>query len=81
MAKLQCPQCGTRITSQDGWAKAALSTLIPAPAIQGMATQIRCPNCQKVFSQVDAGNSGGWSALLPAAVLVAILLAIVLLIQ
>ena len=61
MAKMRCPKCGSEVPSEDGWAKAALSTTIAAPAIPDMATQIRCPSCQAVFAQSDviyAGASG-----------------------
>ena len=61
MAKMRCPKCGSEVPSKDGWAKAALSTTIAAPAIPDMATQVRCPSCQAVFAQSDviyAGTSG-----------------------
>lgn len=79
MAKLQCPRCGASVSSPEGWAKSALSTLMPAPSVPGMATQLRCPQCQTVFTQGQGGQAGSWRALLPAALLVAVLLAVALL--
>ena len=75
MAKLECPNCGAAVPNPDGWAKAALSTLMPAPAIPHMATQVRCQECRHLFTQIDAGQRSGWRGLWPAAVLIAALLA------
>ena len=58
MAKMRCPKCGSDVSSEDGWAKAALSTMIPAPAISDMASQVRCPSCQVVFAQTDVLYTG-----------------------
>lgn len=76
MARLKCPECGTLIESREGWAKAALSTLMVAPAVADMATQIRCPRCQALFTQAEGGTPGELRMLWPAAALLAVLLAI-----
>ncbi len=58
MAKMLCPKCGSAVPSENGWAKAALSTTIAAPAVPDMATQVRCPSCQVVFAQSDVLYAG-----------------------
>ena len=58
MAKMLCPKCGSEVPSENGWAKAALSTTIAAPAVPDMATQVRCPSCQVVFAQNDVLYAG-----------------------
>ena len=58
MARMRCPKCGSEVPSEDGWAKAALSTTIAAPAVTDMATQVRCPRCQVVFAQSDVLYAG-----------------------
>ena len=50
MAEQTCPKCGTRFPVSDGWAKSAVSLLIPAPAVPDMATQVRCPHCDHLFA-------------------------------
>lgn len=50
MTEQTCPECGAKFSTRDGWAKAAVSLLIPAPAVSDMATQVRCPHCQHVFA-------------------------------
>jgi len=75
MAKLQCPNCGAAVPNPDSWAKAALSTLMPAPAIPHMATQVRCQECRHVFTRFDSSQRTGWRALWPAVVLIAALMA------
>jgi hypothetical protein len=50
MAEQTCPKCGARFRTGDGWAKAAVSLLIPAPAVSDMATQVRCPRCNHLFA-------------------------------
>ena len=50
MADQTCPKCGTRFPTGDGWPKAAVSLLIPAPAVPDMATQVRCPRCHYLFA-------------------------------
>jgi transcriptional regulator NrdR family protein len=52
MAEQTCPKCGTRFSTGEGWAKAAMSVLSQAPAVPDMATQVRCPHCQHVFAEV-----------------------------
>jgi len=79
MAKLQCPKCGASVPNPDGWAKAALSTLMQSPAIPHMATRIRCQACRHLFTQFDAVQRTGWRAFWPAALLIAALLALAVL--
>src|SRR5207249_6541336 len=50
MAEQTCPKCGTQFLTSDGWAKAAVSLLVPAPAVPDMATQVRCPHCHHLFA-------------------------------
>jgi hypothetical protein len=33
-----------------GWSSAAVSTLMIAPAVPDMATQVRCPQCGHLFA-------------------------------
>ena len=58
MVKMLCPRCGSEVPTEDGWAKAELSTMIPAPAIPDMASQVRCPSCKTVFAQSDVIYAG-----------------------
>ena len=51
MATLKCPKCESTFPSHDGWAKVAVSTLMAAPAVPDMATQVRCPKCGHVFAE------------------------------
>ena len=53
MAKLQCPKCDCKFEADSGFAKTAVSMLIPAPAVPDMATQVRCPGCQHLFADGD----------------------------
>ena len=53
MAEQTCPKCGTAFPLAEGWAKAALSLTIQAPAVRDMATQVRCPNCGHVFADSE----------------------------
>ena len=62
MAKMRCPKCDAEVPMEEGWAKAALSTTIAAPAVPDMATQVRCLNCQAVFAQSDVLNTGAAAA-------------------
>jgi endogenous inhibitor of DNA gyrase (YacG/DUF329 family) len=48
MATLKCPHCDAEIDAERTWAQAALSTLMAAPAVPDMATQVRCTNCGRV---------------------------------
>lgn len=60
MATLKCPHCGKPMASERTWAQAAMSTLMAAPAIPDMATQVRCPNCGRVSaaSELRADGAG-----------------------
>ena len=53
MANQECPKCGAHFSSNDNFAKTALSTLMPAPAVRDMATQVRCPQCGHVFAESE----------------------------
>lgn len=53
MATLKCPHCGSRIESERTWVQAAVSTLMPAPAIPDMATEVRCAECGRVSAASD----------------------------
>jgi endogenous inhibitor of DNA gyrase (YacG/DUF329 family) len=48
MASLKCPHCGASMPSDRTSAQVAVSTLIPAPAVPDMATQMRCNQCGRV---------------------------------
>jgi predicted RNA-binding Zn-ribbon protein involved in translation (DUF1610 family) len=50
MAKQECPKCGTKFRVSGGWASTAVSTLLVAPAVPDMATQMRCPQCGHFFA-------------------------------
>jgi ribosomal protein S27E len=79
VAMLQCPNCGASVSSPESWAKAAVSLLMPAPAVPHMATQVRCQQCQHLFTQFDGNQRTSWRALWPALFLIAVLLAVVVL--
>jgi uncharacterized C2H2 Zn-finger protein len=53
MATLKCPRCDGRVEAGDGWAQAALSTLIAAPAVPDMASVLHCPHCRHVFADSE----------------------------
>ena len=53
MATLKCPHCGSPMGSERTWAQAAVSCLMPAPAIPDMATQLRCAKCGLVSAASD----------------------------
>jgi hypothetical protein len=62
----------------EGWARSAISLLMPAPAIPDMATQVRCQHCGHLFAEGDvryqeAGLFRPWrgTVLLGCALLVA----------
>lgn len=48
MAGLSCPNCGAALPSERTWAQAAISTLVAAPSVPDMATQVRCDRCGRV---------------------------------
>ena len=68
MAQQECPKCGTRFTASKDWANAAVATLIDAPAVPDMATQVRCPQCQHLFaeSEIRYQRSSGLTGLAAA---------------
>ncbi len=56
MSTLRCPKCDFKFSDGgvgEDWAKVALSTLMAAPAVPDMATQVRCPNCHHLFTEGD----------------------------
>jgi hypothetical protein len=53
MASLKCPYCGASLPGHRTWAQAAVSTLIAAPAVPDMATQVRCDNCGRLSAASD----------------------------
>lgn len=57
MASLHCPHCGASMPNQRSWAEAAVSTLIAAPAVPDMATQVRCNACGRVSAASDLRHS------------------------
>lgn len=57
MAKVNCPRCDTEVSTSGGWASAAVSTTIAAPAVPDMASQVRCPNCQHVFADAEVRHN------------------------
>lgn len=70
MANQTCPKCGGQFPASDTLAKAAVSLLVPAPAVRDMATQVRCPHCHHVFADSEvrhlATSPSGVSRLLVA---------------
>jgi hypothetical protein len=53
MADQTCPKCGGQFPASDTLAKAAVSLLVPAPAVRDMATQVRCPHCHHLFADSE----------------------------
>lgn len=53
MSGLQCPHCGASIPDSRSWGEVALSTLMPAPAVPDMATQVRCDACGRIWAASD----------------------------
>lgn len=53
MASLQCPHCGASLPGSRSWSQAALSTLLPAPAVPDMSTQVRCNACGRISAAGD----------------------------
>jgi uncharacterized C2H2 Zn-finger protein len=76
MADQECPKCGTHFPVTDDWATSAVSTLIAAPAVRDMATQVRCPKCDHVFADNEVRHllSSGPSAMIIFLALLAALL-------
>lgn len=58
MATLKCPHCDTAFDGERTWSQAALSTLVPAPAVPDLATQVRCSHCGRVSAASDFRSSG-----------------------
>jgi len=57
MASLHCPHCGASMHNRRSWAEVAVSTLVPAPAVPDMATQVRCNACGRVSAASDLRHS------------------------
>jgi uncharacterized C2H2 Zn-finger protein len=76
MATLKCPKCDSKFSVEDGWAKAAVSTLMAAPAVRDMATQVRCPTCQYLFAEGDISHLRSSRPTRLAPILVALALAV-----
>ena len=53
MVYQECPKCGTKFATGSGWANTAISTLMIAPAVPDMATQVRCPQCGHLFAESE----------------------------
>lgn len=53
MASLHCPHCGAAMPNGRSRAEVAVSTLVPAPAVPDMATQMRCNACGRVSAASD----------------------------
>lgn len=53
MAHLRCPRCGADLPSERTWDQVAVSTLIAAPAVPDMATQVRCNHCGRTSAASD----------------------------
>lgn len=53
MATLLCPKCGASLPDERSWGQSAAATLIAAPAVSDMATQVRCPKCGNVSAASD----------------------------
>jgi hypothetical protein len=53
MSSLHCPHCGASLPSSRSWSQVALSTLMPAPPVPDMATQVRCNSCGRVSAASD----------------------------
>ena len=57
MDVLICPECDKPIPATgkwemwERWAGVAVSTTIAAPAVPDMATRMRCPSCQHLFTR------------------------------
>ena len=80
MASLKCPRCGASLPSQRTWAQTAVSTLIAAPAVPDMATQVRCDKCGRLSAASDlrhmAAEGFKASRLLPWFVAIALVVCI-----
>ena len=76
MAALKCPHCGAAVTVGEGWARAATSILSQAPAVPGMANQVRCAECRQIFTEPAGSQRFGCAGLWPTVTLVLVLLAV-----
>jgi hypothetical protein len=73
-------------STDQAWAMSAIATLIAAPAVPDMATQVRCPKCGHVFAQCEvrylrAGTRIGTTAIVWIVVTILFLWAIYQLIR
>jgi len=53
VTSLHCPHCDASMPAQRSWAQVAVSTLIAAPAVPDMATQVRCSKCGRLSAASD----------------------------
>jgi membrane protein required for beta-lactamase induction len=53
MAMLKCPHCDSPIEAERTWAQTAVASLMAAPAIPDMATQVRCKRCGRISAASD----------------------------
>lgn len=63
MTDQECPKCGAKFQTGQGWAESTLPTLVVAPAVPDIATQVHCSKCQYLFADGQvrfqrAGKSG-----------------------
>ncbi len=56
----ECPRCGARFSAHEDWAKVALTTLMLAPSVQDLATQVCCPRCHYLLTEVEVRYSRAW---------------------
>ena len=61
MSTLRCPQCDSRVPACERWAQVAVSTLIAAPAVPDMATQVHRPNCRHLFAESEIRHTNTFS--------------------
>ena len=48
MESPKCPHCGAQLPIKRSWSQVVVSTLMAAPAIPDMSTQVRCDSCGQV---------------------------------
>ena len=82
MASLKCPHCGASLPGERTWAQAAVSTLIAAPAVPDMATQVRCDKCGRLSAASDLRHTAAEgfraSRLLPWLVTIALVVCVLI---
>jgi uncharacterized C2H2 Zn-finger protein len=53
MTNQECPRCKATFSTNENWTKGTIATLMAAPAVPDMATQMRCPKCGYVFGESE----------------------------